>query len=113
MSTMPEHECQCVHDDPSLAVMSQKTGDQHIGVRFWDAPVAWSPANDTSAYITVDGMAQHGVFEAILGEEGIAWRFREGSDGATSHLCLTCRRGLCIEKLTGKVELVVPGRQGQ
>ena len=114
-----DHTCACAHDDPDLAVSSKRRGEHHIGVRFWDDPDAC--AQGDTAEILVDGRVVHGVFEAILGVEGIVWRHRgvPAASGEGRHVCLTCRDrlrrigtedddlllacGICTEKLVGRV----------
>lgn len=115
-----DHRCSCPYDDPDLAVSSKRRGDHHIGVRFWDDPEEC--ARGKTAEILVDGVVVHGVFEAILGVEGVVWRHR-GVPAASHegrHICLVCADrlreqgspddslltscGICTERLIGLVE---------
>lgn len=85
-----DHVCSCPNDNPDLQVHDERQGLQHIGVRFWDG--GEDGTNAAHAEITVDGILVHGVFEAILGEQGTVWRYR-GTPGASRtgrHLCQTC-----------------------
>jgi hypothetical protein len=77
-----DHRCACARCDPSLALDGIRRAPQHIGVRFW--------SDDPKAEILVDGRVIDGVFEAILGEEGLVWAYRETPPSAGYHPCLTC-----------------------
>ena len=93
-----DHTCTCVTCDPDVRVDGARQGPQHIGVRFWgDYP--GERHQDRDAIILLDGVEIGGVYEAILGDEGVVWVFRSvpwtDTDGTARdngyHPCLTCR----------------------
>lgn len=108
-----DHTCACTNCDASLAVVTERQGDQHVAVRFWDR------VERRNIQILLEGKPVTRAFEAILGEEGTVWRYREHIPNGNVHRCLTCldrgsnelRAGAwydippCTEKLHGRVEL--------
>lgn len=112
------HTCACVGCDSSIAsaVTSGRQSSNHIAVRFWsdDVQPEWQGLRgfSNSVVILLDGERVERAFEAILGEDGSIWRYRQEPLGFV-HTCVTCEeRGTininpCVEHLTGRVEMRV------
>lgn len=118
-----DHTCTCVNCDSTLKLPAERTNKNHVGVRFWEG----NPDEEREQYgryVFVNDVQVY-AFEAILGNEGVAWVFRGRDKPFGAHICQTCldndgctpkshEKGfcaqyadsaVCTQKLYGKVEL--------